>query len=142
MEKEITDFIETMQLKKKRVTPQRIAIFKYLRSTDSHPTAQQIYTHVKEEFPTITLATVYKTLEMLEKIDKVRELGFYGDSTRFEANMNPHINLICIKCGKIVDLDENESLNHLKAKINYNSEFTITDQRVEFYGYCQKCQKK
>ena len=140
MEQEIEDFIETMQQAEKRITPQRIAIFKYLISTDSHPTAQQIYNHVKQEFPTITLATIYKTLEMLEELGKAKELGFSGLSTRFEANMEPHINLICIKCGKIKDLNEPNSLEALKAVIDNNSEFKISDQRVEFSGYCKQCQ--
>jgi len=142
MEQETASFIETMQQKKKRVTPQRIAIFKYLISTDSHPTAQQIYNHVKEEFPTITLATVYKTLEMLEKLGKAKELGFSGLSTRFEANLEPHINLICLKCGKIEDLNSIDPLEHLKAVVGNTSDFKITDQRVEFYGHCQQCQKQ
>lgn len=139
MEQEIEDFIETMQQAEKRVTPQRIAIFKYLISTDSHPTAQQIYNHVKQEFPTITLATIYKTLEMLEELGKAKELGFSGLSTRFEANMEPHINLICIKCGKIKDLNEPSSVENLKAVVGKNSDFKLIDQRVEFYGYCKNC---
>ena len=128
------------ELEKKRVTPQRIAIFRYLLSTDSHPTAQQIYSHVKEQFPTITLATVYKTLEMLEELGKAKELGFSGLSTRFEANMEPHINLICLKCGTIKDLNDKDSLEHLKSVVDNHTAFTIKDQRVEFYGYCAKCQ--
>ena len=140
MNKKVENLIHTMKKAGRRVTPQRIAIFKSLISTDSHPTAQEIYDQVKQEHPMITLATVYKTLEMLVQIEIAKELGFFGFSTRFEANMEPHINLICIKCGKIEDFIESSSVEHLKALIGKNSDFKLKDQRVEFYGYCKNCQ--
>lgn len=141
MKKEIEGFNKAMKQAEKRVTPQRLAIFKKLISTDAHPTAQEIYHHVKQEHPMITLATVYHTLDMLIQIGMAKELGFFGLSTRFEANMKPHINLICLKCGKIEDLNDPNSLGVLKAVINNNLEFKISDQRVEFSGYCKQCQQ-
>ena len=141
MKKEIDEFNKAMKQAEKRVTPQRLAIFKMLISTDAHPTAQEIYRQVKQEHPMITLATVYHTLDMLIQIGMAKELGFSGLSTRFEANMKPHINLICLKCGKIEDLNEPNSLEALKAVIDKNSEFKISDQRVEFSGYCKQCQQ-
>lgn len=140
MKKEIDEFNKAMKQAEKRVTPQRLAIFKMLISTDAHPTAQEIYRQVKQEHPMITLATVYHTLDMLIQIGMAKELGFSGLSTRFEANMKPHINLICLKCGKIEDLNEPNSLEALRALIDKNSEFKISDQRVEFSGYCKQCQ--
>lgn len=141
MKKEIDEFNKAMKQAEKRVTPQRLAIFKMLIATNAHPTAQEIYRHVKQEYPMITLATVYHTLDMLIQIGIAKELGFSGLSTRFEANMKPHINLICLKCGKIEDLNEPNSLEALKAVVDKNSEFKISDQRVEFSGYCKQCQQ-
>ncbi len=139
-ENKITHFIELMQQANKRVTPQRLAIFKFMSSNDSHPTAKEIYTHIKQEYPMITIATIYKTLEMLEQVGVVKQLGFSGVSTRYEANMNPHLNLICLKCGHIDDLNIEEPVKSLEDLIIQKSSFNIVNQRLDFYGYCKKCQ--
>ena len=141
MNQEIEEIVKTMQAYGKRVTPQRIAIFKFLRACKSHPTAHEIYAHVRREYPTITISTVYNALEMLVEIGMAKELGFSGLGSRYEANTRPHINLVCQICGRIEDVDDVPLMEEMRDDIKGRSDFEILDQRTEFYGLCGKCRK-
>ena len=89
-----------------RVTPQRIAVLKILALSDGHPSVEQIFEQVKKDFPTTSLATVYKTVTLLKQLNEVLELGFTEGSNRYDGNRPySHPHLICIKCKKIVDPD-------------------------------------
>lgn len=123
-----------------KVTPQRVAIVRALTSDRTHPTAEQIYERVKKEYPMMSPATVYKTLDLLKKIGKVQELGFADGGARFDPNMKLHINLVCVRCGRIEDLQES-SLRGLKKRVAAASDYRMTGHRVEFYGYCPRCQR-
>mgnify|MGYP001085872677 CR=1 FL=1 len=94
-----------MRSKGLRITAQREAILDYLLSTDEHPSARRILDHVKEREPRICLSTVYSTLAELTKHNIINELNFDKMDNRYEANMSHHINLICVRCGKITELE-------------------------------------
>ncbi len=70
-------------------------MLKFLTATKIHPTAEEVYEKLRGKLPTISPATVYKTIQVLKEVGKVQELAFYDSKTRFDANMQPHINLIC-----------------------------------------------
>lgn len=123
-----------------KVTAQRVAIVRALTSDRTHPTAEEIYEWVRREYPMMSPATVYKTLDLLKKINTVRELGFAEGGARFDPNMNLHINLVCVKCGTIEDLNE-RLLKDLKERVATASNYRITGHRIEFYGYCSRCQR-
>jgi len=93
--------ITKLRSKGYEVTPQRLAICKLILSSKDHPSAEQIYQEVKKTYPTISLATVYITLDLLKKLGLVQELGFSDRSSRYDPNNSQHINVICPKCGKI-----------------------------------------
>ena len=86
-----------------KVTTQRLAIYKFIASRKDHPTADQIYQELKTDYPTLSLGTIYKTLHTLKELGLIQELGFNEGSTRYDPDMEPHINLVCSKCGKIED---------------------------------------
>jgi Fur family peroxide stress response transcriptional regulator len=130
--------IEALRSKGYKATPQRIAICRIALNSRAHPSAQQVYDEVKKIHPTVSLATVYKTLEVLSDLDLVQEINLPKGQARFDSYMNPHINLICLKCGTITDLDD-ITVEEITRKVAAATKFKPTGQRVDVYGICQKC---
>jgi Fur family peroxide stress response transcriptional regulator len=125
-----------------RITPQRIAILKVLASSSEHPTVERIYEQVKSDFPTTSLATVYKTVTLLKELDEVLELGFPEGSNRYDGyNPYPHPHVICLKCKKIVDPDLS-GLADMTRELKKETGFKIVNHRLDFFGICPDCQKK
>jgi len=133
-----TSAIEALRSKGYKATPQRIAICRIAVNSRSHPSAQQVYEEVKKIHPTVSLATVYKTLEVLRDLDLVQEINFPKGQARFDSYMNPHINLVCLKCGSITDLDD-LTIKEITRKVTASTKFKPTGQRMDLYGTCQKC---
>ena len=130
--------IEALRSKGYKATPQRIAICRIALNSREHPSAQQIYDQVKKIHPTVSLATVYKTLEVLRDLDLVQELNFPKGQARFDSYMNPHINLICVKCGKITDIDD-VTAGEIAKKVAKFTKFKPNGQGMDVYGMCQQC---
>ena len=120
-----------------RITPQRIAIVEYLLKTEDHPSAEQVHKVVQKKYPMVSLSTVYKTLDMLKKKKLVNEIEVEGEA-RFDAHTDDHINLICMNCGKIQDLDET-SLKEIQSRAAKKSKFAILKGSFELFGYCVNC---
>ena len=134
--------VERMREWAVRVTPQRLAIAEVVLNSSDHPTVQQIYERVKGHFPSMTLATIYSTLGVLQKSGLIQELPFQKMS-RYEPNMEPHVNLVCIGCENVIDAetgsDVQDAVVGLRAQIADNSDFEVAWQRVDFYGLCPRC---
>lgn len=125
-----------------RLTPQRLAICRLLTETDTHPTALQIYQTLKPQFPSLSPATVYNTLDTLVKLGMVNALGHAGDDeVHYDAEVQPHINLACLSCHHILDVPSNY-VQHLDREIAQASGFKILGARVLYYGICPECQQK
>jgi Fur family peroxide stress response transcriptional regulator len=122
-----------------KLTPQRLVIFNFLSGNKSHPSADEIYQGVKEEFPTMSFATVYNTLEALRKRGMIQELTIEPGRKRYDPDVTPHHHLICVNCFHIVDIFKEFRLS-LKGKEARN--FDIRRTQIEFYGLCQKCKKE
>jgi Fur family peroxide stress response transcriptional regulator len=124
-----------------RITPQRLAILKILSESVGHPSAQAIYEKVKLDFPTTSMATVYKTLAVLKALEEVLELEFSGDFNRYDGKIPfPHPHLICIKCKKIVD-PALGGIEDITQKLMAETGYTISRHRLDFYGLCPECRK-
>lgn len=123
-----------------RITPQRVAILDYLLRTDDHPSAEYIHKIVRRKYPMVSLSTVYKTLDLLKEKKLVNEIEVDGE-TRFDAHTDAHVNLVCMKCGKIDDLDE-DSLDSIKERAAKKSKFLILKGNFELFGYCSKCKSE
>jgi Fur family peroxide stress response transcriptional regulator len=122
-----------------RLTPQRLAILKILATSTGHPSVDKIFEQVKRDFPTTSLATVYKTVTLLKKLGEVLELGFPDGSNRYDGNRPyPHPHMICIKCRKISDPDL-ESLDKLTREAEQKTGFEILSHRLDFFGLCPDC---
>jgi Fur family peroxide stress response transcriptional regulator len=102
---------------------------------------QRIHKEVEEIHPTVSLATVYKTLQILTEIGLIQELDFPKSQARFDPYVEPHINLVCLQCSKIRDVDD-PAAREMVAGIAATAEFTRTGQRLDVYGICKMCRSR
>jgi Fur family peroxide stress response transcriptional regulator len=137
----LDQMLTKLREQKFRITPQRLAIVKILAVSDGHPNVEQIFKQVKEDFPTTSLATLYKTVTLLKQLNEVLELGFSDSGNRYDGNRPyPHPHVICTVCGNIVD-PETDTVQNIAEDIAKETGYFITDQRLDFFGICPKCQK-
>ena len=123
-----------------KITPQRTAIVDYLLRTEDHPSAELIHKVVRRKYPMVSLSTVYKTLELLRGKKLVNEIEVEGEA-RFDAHIDEHINLVCVSCGKIEDVDE-DLLKEIQIKAAKKSKYIILQSSFEISGYCSLCKTK
>jgi Fur family peroxide stress response transcriptional regulator len=123
-----------------RITPQRLALLRLLATSENHPSAAQLYEELQEQYPTTSLATVYKTLSRMKEMGEILELGFSDDDNRYDGNEpSPHPHLICVRCRKIVD-PEVTSFGDLTEEVVANTGYEILRHRLDLYGVCPDCQ--
>lgn len=122
----------------RRVTPQRRAIVQVLLSEDSHLTADQILTKVRQQLPSISPATVYNTLHELTELGLVQELdlGLGLEERRYDVGMEKHDHIVCIGCGRIEDVPRRDGLN---PPLDDDHNFKIVGRRVTYLGLCPDC---
>ncbi|WP_376791228.1 Fur family transcriptional regulator [Thermoflexus sp.] len=125
-----------------RLTPQRVAVCEVLAASRSHPTAYEIYRRLRRRFPTLSLATVYKTLDVLVRLGLVSALGDAGDGmVHYDGDTDPHINLVCLSCHRVQDL-ESMDVGDLYQQVVARSGYALRGARLVYYGLCPECQRK
>jgi Fur family peroxide stress response transcriptional regulator len=123
------------------VTPQRISIYKALLANNLHPSPDMVYAEIKKENPTISFATVYKTLETFEKQGFIKKVTPLHNTVRYDTITEKHQHLVCVKCGKITDIEIDElSCINLDPKVLQNN--LLLDYNIDFNVICEECQKK
>jgi Fur family transcriptional regulator, peroxide stress response regulator len=137
----MVDVVKVLKEKGYKVTPQRIAVYDVLKNTKEHPTVEVIYNKLQPMYPTMSLATVYKSLEMFKDLDLVQELNVGEDKFRYDANVNPHPHITCVACGRVDDVD-NEMFFNLSEQVSIKTGYQITGQKLYFYGHCPACKQK
>jgi len=138
----ISTLTNTLQQAGMRLTPQRMAVCKLLVESDEHPTAAMIYDVLRPQFQSLSLATVYNTLDTLASLGAVNVLGNAGDDhVHYDADLKPHVNLACVACHRIVDIPS-EHVQQLDSEISQASGFKLLGARVLYYGLCPECQQK
>jgi len=120
-------------------TPQRLAILDYLEGNKSHPSAEDIFRSVARKYQSLSFATVYNTLNMLAKTGALRELTIDPARKRYDPDISSHNHLICVTCGRIVDIPDVFAID-LPAAMAHD--FTLLGSHVELYGLCAACNKK
>ena len=135
---QIDDFIKKCKTNALSVTPQRLAIYKAIINEKSHPNPETVYNTIKPDFPTISLATVYKTLETFEKYRIVSVVTPLHETVRYDAEMKHHHHIVCVRCKKVVDLMDDE-LNklHIPKKVKRGN--TFVDYSIQFNVICAEC---
>ena len=129
--------VEKLKSRGIRLTPQRLAICELIFENDNHPSAEDIFQTVKEAFPTISLATVYKTFNLLKNENLVTEIPF-GSFSRFDPKQEIHINVICPDCNSITDLESDIVTNFFES-INKELGGGIVDQQFNIFKKCINC---
>ena len=134
--------VSKLKEKGHRITPQRLAILRMLAESNGHPSVEDIFQRVQVNFPTTSLATIYKTISVMKELGEVLELEFSSDHNRYDGHKPyPHPHLICVKCKKIVDPELN-SLEDMTQELVSDTGYKILGHRLDFYGICSECQKK
>lgn len=119
-----------------RVTPQRIAVLSFMDTHREHSTADEIYLSLKQEFPSLSAATVYNTLRAFMEAGIVKELRNGDHASRFDINTTPHHHFVCVRCGHMTDVELPEIP---VAKIARDHHFEVLDYHVEIKGVCSAC---
>ena len=122
-----------------KLTPQRLAILGFLKGNKSHPSAEDIFKAVQKQFPTMSFATVYNTLEALKNKGNIQELKIDPAKKRYDPDNTIHHHLICIKCKSILDIFKDFKLN---LSDEWTHDFDLHGNSIEFFGLCRKCKKK
>jgi Fur family peroxide stress response transcriptional regulator len=124
-----------------RATPQRVAIYMTLAQTKAHPCAELVYEKLHAEFPSLSLNTVYKTLQTFEELGLVRRLDTGEGICRYDANPTPHVHLACRACGRVLDIDYDGTyiLERMANYVKENGGHDVCDFNLILYGYCQAC---
>ena len=119
-----------------KVTPQRQCIFRVLDGNDVHPTAESVYAAAAAEMPTISLKTVYSTLNDLAAMGEIQQLDLGTGSTRFDPNVAGHHHLVCTRCGKVRDV---YAAARVRVPDDQLDGFTVDTTEVVLRGLCDPC---
>jgi Fur family transcriptional regulator, ferric uptake regulator len=122
-----------------RLTPQRMMIVAAIEDSDHHISAEEIYTQVRARYPHMNISTIYRTMELLERLGLVTETNLGEGRVRYHsAEKGHHHHLVCQKCGKIIDLDET-LLFPLKSALRERHNFEADLRHLAIFGHCLHC---
>ena len=141
MAKDIDKYVKKLKKNKIRMTSQRYAILNYLAIEGNHPTANEVYDHLKDEFPKMSVATVYNNLNFFKEAGIVQELPFGEDSSRFDLTETQHYHVVCKNCGKVVDFDYAD-LAEIENTVENLTNFKVDGHDFKVTGICPECQIK
>lgn len=123
-----------------KVTHQRTAVYAMLAGTDSHPSPEEVYSSIRRDLPSISLATVYKILDLFHKHGFLRRVSTDGQVARYDANVDAHHHLICARCGGIQDVTVH-GCDDLQVDVPDGAALQVGSYDIIFHGLCGGCQK-
>jgi Fe2+ or Zn2+ uptake regulation protein len=123
------------------MTHQRELILEELGNCHNHPTADALYERIKKKLPRISLATVYRNLEILSEAGMIRKLEISGRQKRFDKEIEQHDHVFCVQCRRVDDIKFDQS-RLVSLEEDQSQGYKISGCRVEFFGICPKCQAK
>lgn len=124
-----------------RITTQRQVILQHLQCLKTHPTADELHACIRQVLPRISLATIYRNLEWLEKQGLIRKIEVGGKQKRFDGNSSDHHHIRCLACGRIDDFELGAAHSLFKGLHEING-YKIVGHRLEFLGICPGCDGK
>lgn len=136
-----TVILEKLKQSGLKLTPQRLAIVEFLEGNTTHPAAEDVYNAVKTDYPTISLATIYNTMDTLVKIGVVQEILINNDKRHFDPDITNHFHALCRKCGGITDVFEPFTKEAAEIR-NKVSGFKVESTSIDFYGICEGCARE
>lgn len=121
-----------------KITPQRLAIYNTIKVSKDHPNAEAIFKQLEPTYPSISLATIYKSLELFSELELIQVINVGENSFRYDPNPKAHPHIICTNCNRVEDLSE-EYFLELAPTVEKISNYKINKQQLCFYGQCPKC---
>lgn len=121
-----------------RQTKQKSIIYDALKALD-HPTATEVYGYVREQYPTVSRATVFRVLGGFADNGKALELRTAGNEVRYDYNVTPHYHARCECCGRVADV-KTAGLDEKALRATADHGFSVRGYSVEFFGLCKDCQ--
>jgi len=121
-----------------KMTAQRRVILEELRKERTHPSADELYLRVRRRLPDISMATVYRNLEILSQHGLIRRLWEGGGPRRYDGVTDEHYHVTCDRCGRIGDVPL-EAVNGFLNEAQKITDYAIKGYRLEFYGFCPSC---
>lgn len=118
---------------------QRDAIITFLRDRKDHPTADTVYSGIREEFPHISLGTVYRNLNLLVELGEIQKISCGDAKDHFDWDTSPHYHFVCRRCGAVMDLPL-QPLKDLERQAQQLADGTVDSHTVYFYGTCAACE--
>ena len=126
----------------RRSTEQRQLLLEIIQQAEGHLDADEIYQRARQKSPSISLSTVYRSLQLFKELELVEEHQFDGMRRFYETTPRPkHHHLVCLGCGRIFEF-KCPSAEKLKSRISKEEGFKVTDAEVRLAGYCPKCQQR
>jgi Fur family peroxide stress response transcriptional regulator len=125
----LEEFVKICKEKRLKITPQRLAVYEILLRREDHPTVEEIYEEVKETYPFVSLATVYRTVETLEELGFIKRVAYWGSS-------DDH--LVCVMCATILDLKA-EAGCRVPEEVNG---FKVSGRRELRRGYIRRLRSR
>ncbi|SDK53288.1 ferric iron uptake transcriptional regulator [Lacicoccus qingdaonensis] len=143
MEKRIQHIKEALHDARYKLTPQREVTLRVLLENESdHLSAEDVFMKVKDKYPEIGLATVYRTLELLNELKILDKINFGDGVSRYDLRKEGaehfHHHLVCINCGSVEEIEE-DLLGDVEKIVESDFQFKITDHRLTFHGICRTC---
>jgi Fur family peroxide stress response transcriptional regulator len=135
-------YLNALRQAGKRITDQRRTICEYLAATESHPTPYQVFQELSTQYPDMSRATVYNTLNVLKELGAIVEIGFGADHTRYDTDTEPHINLVCLRCHEISDYEGPLPFADVQQRLTRQEGFLPMVMRVDILGFCKKCRER
>lgn len=122
----------------RRITKQRKIILEELKKVTSHPTADQLHQMVRKRLPKISIATIYRNLEILSDDGAILKMDVAGTQRRFDGNPENHYHIRCCKCGRVDDVPM-ERVASIEASAQRACGYSVLSHRIEFMGICAEC---
>lgn len=119
---------------------QRDVIFQVIASTDTHPTAEEIFDEGRKIVPTLSLGTVYKNIALLKELGLIREVASTKGPVRYDGNLDKHHHFVCDVCQSMIDIPEDRQTAGLLGLAGLQ-EHRVTGLSVVFHGVCRSCQE-
>lgn len=139
MQQQPDNLIKELQERGMRVTPQRAIIFEVIEKLNGHITAEEIFKEVQTINPYISLATVYRTLELLQDLDLVTPTNLGGSQTHFAVmGHGVHHHLVCQNCGSITEFSD-DLLDNLRQRLVEEYDFLAQVNHMSIFGTCRDC---
>ena len=133
------DLISQLSEQGYRLTPQRMLVLSAIANSDHHISAEEIYAQVVAKYPYVNISTVYRTLDLLKRLDMVTETDLGGGRVRYHpVDKGHHHHLVCQECGAIIDLDESV-LSSLQSQLLREYKFSADLRHLAIFGRCANC---